>query len=168
MKIESLNDLFTHKLQATYYAEQEIIKALPKMIEASQSPELKQSFSEHLSETRQQLQRLEQIFQAMGQKPETSQCDIIDANIGSCEKLIKHSEPGATRDAGLIAGAQSVEHYEIVHYGTLASWAKDLRLTQIVPLLEATLKEEHNANSVLTRCATEQVNQGAARMAKAA
>ncbi len=168
MKIESLNDLFVQSLQMTYYAEQEITKALPKMIEAAQDAELKQGLSQHLSETREQTQRLEQVFQAMGQRPETTTCPVIDANIDACESLIRHTEPGAVRDAGIITCGQGVEHYEMARYGTLVSWAKDLRLEQIVPLLEATLKEEHGADAALSRCALGTVNQGAARMARAA
>ncbi len=168
MKIESLNDLFEHTLQMTYYTENQITKALPQMIEAAQNPELKQAFSQHLQETEQQVQRLEQVFQAMGQKPEETTCPIIDASVKACEKLISHTETGAVRDAGLIHCGQGVEHLEMTHYGTLVAWAQSLRLEQIVPVLQQTLAEEKNADEVLSRCANEQVNEGAARMANAA
>ena len=104
----------------------------------------------------------------MGQKPEEMTCPIIDASLKACEKLVSNTEMGAVRDAGLIHCGQGVEHLEMAHYGTLIAWAKSLRLEQIVPLLEQTLTEEKNADQVLNRCATEQVNDGAARMAKAA
>jgi ferritin-like metal-binding protein YciE len=168
MKTETFDDLFMNILKATYYAEQQITKALPKMIEAASSPNLRQAFTKHLDETRTQVQRLDRVFQSFGEKPDTKTCKIIDANIEVCEELIKKSEPGAVRDAGLIMCGQGVEHYETVHYGTMIAWAKALGRTEAVRLLEETLAEEKNADSVLNKCALSNINEQAARQSRAA
>ncbi len=155
-------------LKATYYAEQEITKALPKMIEAASNPELKQAFTQHLKETNNQVRRLEDVFEAMGEEPETERCPVIDALIESCEKLIKKSEPGAVRDAGLIFSGQGVEHYEMAHYGTMIAWAQAAGKDEIVSILEETLAEEKTADSILNKVANSVVNEQAAQFKRAA
>ena len=164
----TFDKLCSKVLKATYYAEQQITEALPKMIEAASSPELKQAFSQHLQETQGHVQRLEQVFAAMGQEPDAEKCPIINAMIDTCETMIKKSEAGPVRDAALIFCGQSVEHYEMAHYGTMIAWAKAAGKTQIATLFEQTLKEEKNADSILNECAHASINEEAAQYREAA
>jgi ferritin-like metal-binding protein YciE len=159
--IETLDDLFLHQLQDVYYAENQITKALPKMIEKATAPELKQGFETHLRETEGQIARLEQAFQALDQKPKAVTCPAIDGIIKEANEVAGEVSDKAVLDAALIASAQAVEHYEITRYGTLIAWAKQLGHTQVVSLLQATLDEEKATDEKLTTLAESKANRAA-------
>jgi ferritin-like metal-binding protein YciE len=162
MKIENLNDLFVHTLQDIYYAEKKIVKALPKMVKHTDSPELAKAFEGHLTETEGQIQRLEQVFEMCGEKPKASKCPAIDGILEEGEELMSEIKDPDTRDAAMIAAAQAVEHYEITRYGTLVSWAKLLGMKDAANVLGQTLKEEHNTDQKLTKLAEGRLNKEAA------
>ncbi len=162
MKIHKLSDLFLHTIQDIYYAESHIVKALPKMAKAADSSELAKVFENHLAETKEQVRRLEQVFDLLGEKPKASKCPAIQGILEEAEELMDDIEDRNTRDAAMIAAAQAVEHYEITRYGTLVSWAKVLNLQPIAKLLEKTLKEEHSADALLTKIAESHLNKEAA------
>jgi len=122
--MKSLDDLFIHFLRDVYYAERQLTQVLPKMAEAAQTPELKQAFTAHREETVHHVERLEQIFERLGIPAKAVVCEAIKGLIEEGEEVIKHSEPGPVRDAGLVACGQAVEHYEIARYGSLIAWAK--------------------------------------------
>lgn len=160
--IKSLEDLFNHTLHDIYYAEQQITKNLPTMAEKAKNPELKAAFTSHLRETEQQLQRLEQIFQKLGQDAKGVECKAINGILAETKEIISDSDNAEVCDAAMLAAAQAVEHYEIARYGTLIDFATRLGHRDVVTLLEATLKEEKSADQKLTGIATSRVNQQAA------
>ena len=144
--IATLNDLFVHQLQDIYYAEHQITKALPKMIEKATDPQLKAGFEQHLRETEGQIRRLEQVFEMHGQTPKAVTCPAIDG-------IIKEANEVADKrvlDAALIAAAQAVEHYEIARYGTLVAWARQLGRSDCAAILDETLAEEKATDEKLT------------------
>jgi ferritin-like metal-binding protein YciE len=160
--METMNDLFLHFLKDVYYAERQITKALPKMAKAAESAELRQAFTEHREETQHQIERLQQVFEIMGKRPQGVTCEAINGLIEECEELLEEmKQPSAVRDAGLIACAQAVEHYEMARYGSLVAWAKLAGQREAVTLLEQTLDEEKKADTLLNRLAHEHVNQTA-------
>ena len=156
--IETLHDLFLHQLQDIYYAENQITKALPKMIDKATSPELKQGFETHLRETEGQIARLEQAFEALGEKAKAVTCPAIDGIIKEANEVAGEVADKAVLDAALIAAAQAVEHYEITRYGTLIAWARQLGHTQVAGLLEETLAEEKATDDKLTTLAESKAN----------
>ncbi|PCG14545.1 MULTISPECIES: YciE/YciF ferroxidase family protein [Sphingomonas] len=156
--IETLHDLFLHQLQDIYYAENQITKALPKMIDKATSPELKQGFETHLRETEGQIARLEQAFEALGEKAKAVKCPAIDGIIKEANEVAGEVADKAVLDAALIAAAQAVEHYEITRYGTLIAWARQLGHTQVAGLLEETLAEEKATDDKLTTLAESKAN----------
>lgn len=162
MKIENLSDLFVHTVKDIYFAERQILKALPKMVKAADSKELAKVFESHLEETKEQVVRLENVFKLLGKKPEGEECPAIEGIIEEAEELMDEIKDPDTRDAAMIAAAQAVEHYEITRYGTLVSWAKLLDLPDAAKLLSATLKEEHTADSKLNKLAEGKLNKQAA------
>lgn len=162
MKIENLSDLFVHTVKDIYFAERQILKALPKMVKAADSKELAKVFESHLEETKEQVVRLENVFKLLGKKPEGEECPAIEGIIEEAEELMDEIKDPDTRDAAMIAAAQAVEHYEITRYGTLVSWAKLLDLPDAAKLLSATLKEEHAADSKLNKLAEGKLNKQAA------
>jgi ferritin-like metal-binding protein YciE len=162
MKIENLNDLFLHTLQDIYFAEKQIVKALPKMMKKTDSPELSKAFESHLAETEVQVTRLEQVFEMLGQKPKATKCPAIEGIIEEANELISDIQDPDTRDAGMIAAAQAVEHYEITRYGTLISWAELLGMQDAAKVLGQTLKEEYGADQKLTKLAESRLNKEAA------
>lgn len=162
----TLNDLFYDTLKDIYYAERQILKALPKMARAAQSAELKQGFQKHKEETEGQVERLQQVFEIIGKRAQGKTCEAIQGIIAEGEEIMEEFKGTPALDAGLISSAQAVEHYEIARYGTLSAWAKQLGYKDAVPLLEATLKEESNTDSTLTKLAETAVN--AAAQTKAA
>lgn len=162
MKIENLSDLFLHTLKDIYFAENQIVKALPKMAKAADSKELARAFESHLAETKAQVTRLEQVFKLLGKKPDGEKCPAIEGILEEGEDLMKEIKDPDTRDAAMIAAAQAVEHYEITRYGTLVSWGELLDLPDAVKLLSMTLKEEHGADSKLTKLAESKLNKQAA------
>ena len=160
--MKNLQELFHHLLKDMYYAEKQIVKALPKMAKASENPELKKAFEHHLEETKSQVQRLEEVFKIIGKSPRGEKCPAILGLVEEGEEVIEKGEDGEVIAAGLLAGAQAVEHYEMSRYGTMIAWAEQLGLTRAVPLLRATLKEEKAADEKLSQIAMSSVNRKAA------
>ncbi len=144
--IKTFDDLFMHTLQDIYYAENQITQALPKMIEKANDPQLKQGFKTHLAETKNQIKRLEQVFQIMGQSPKGVNCPAIDGIIEEANEIAGEIADKDVLDAALIASAQAVEHYEITRYGTLAAWAKQLGRDDCASVLDQNLAEEKAAD----------------------
>jgi ferritin-like metal-binding protein YciE len=162
----SLDDLFLTTLKDIYYAELQILKALPKMVKAAQNPDLKQAFSHHLEETEGQVERLQQVFEALGKRPQTETCEAIKGIIEEADELLQQmKEPSAVRDAGLVASGQAVEHYEMSRYGSLMAWAKAAGRDEVVGLLRATLDQEKQADKLLSQLATRTINADAMRAA---
>lgn len=160
--IQTLDDLFVHTLQDIYYVENQITKALPKMIAKATDPELKSGFEKHLSETEGQIKRLEQVFQMHGHTPKAVTCPAIDGIIKETNEVSGEIGDKQVLDAALIASAQAVEHYEITRYGTLVAWAKQLGRDDCASVLQQTLDEERTTDERLTRMAESQVNRRAA------
>lgn len=162
MKVANLEDLFLHTLQDIYFAENQILKALPKMIKTADAKELGRALSAHLEETKEHVSRLEKVFDLLGQKAKAEKCPAIEGIIKEADELMKDIKDPDTRDAAMIAAAQAVEHYEITRYGTLVSWGKLLGRKEAVTLLSDTLKEEYAADDKLTKIAESKLNQQAA------
>ncbi len=162
MAEKDLKALFLHQLKDTYFAENAILKALPQMAEAAEAEELRGAFAVHLKETEGQVRRLEQIFEIVGEKPEGIPCKAIQGIIEEGQEVLQEFEDGEALDAGLIAAAQAVEHYEIARYGTLLAWAKQLGLSEAEGLIEETLVEEENTDQVLSELAEDAINPAAA------
>ena len=162
MAEKDLKALFLHQIKDTYFAENAILKALPQMAEAAESEELRGAFAVHLKETEGQVRRLEQIFEIVGAKPEGIPCKAIQGIIEEGQEILQEFEDGEALDAGLIAAAQAVEHYEIARYGTLLAWAKQLGLSEAEGLIEETLVEEENTDQVLSELAEDAINPAAA------
>jgi ferritin-like metal-binding protein YciE len=160
--IETLDDLFVHTLQDIYYAENQITKALPKMIEKASNPQLKQGFESHLGETRNQIKRLEKVFQMHGHEPKAVNCPAIDGIISEADDVAGDVADKEVLDAALLASAQAVEHYEITRYGTLIAWAKQLGRQDCAAVLQESLNEEKSADQKLTAMAESKVNKLAA------
>jgi len=163
MRIESMEDLFLEQIEDLYDAEKRLVKALPKMAEASTSGELRKAFEEHLQETRGHVQRLEQVFAEVGKEPKTEACEAMKGLIAEGEAMVDDIKQSPLRDAGLIAAANRVEHYEIAGYGTARTMAETLGLNRAVGLLEQTLSEEKLADAKLTEIAEDMVNKQALR-----
>jgi ferritin-like metal-binding protein YciE len=159
--IKTLDDLFVHSLQDVYYAENQITKALPKMIEKATDPQLKQGFEMHLRETEGQIKRLERVFQMHGREPKQVDCPAIDGIIKEANEIAADVEDKNVLDAALIAAAQAVEHYEITRYGTLIAWAKQLGRSDCAAVLAETLAEEKATDEKLTTMAETKVNSNA-------
>lgn len=153
-----LRELFEDSLKDIYWAEQALTKAIPKMVKNATSPELTQALSNHLEETKEQVNRLEKVFQLIGQKAVAKKCDAMEGLIREGDGIVEETEVGVVRDAGIIAACQKIEHYEIATYGTLRQFAETLGLTEAVTLLEATLAEEKGADEKLTEVAVSTVN----------
>ena len=160
--IKTLDDLFVHQLRDIYYAEKQIVQALPEMIEKAKDPGLKQGFEAHLGETKNHVKRLEQVFKMHGVEAKGVECPAIDGIIEEADEIAGEVDDTKVLDAALIAAAQAVEHYEITRYGTLIAWAKQLGRPDCASVLEETLKEEKAANSKLTSLAERDVNVKAA------
>lgn len=156
-----LDDLFLATLKDIYFAEKKIISALPKMAKAAQNPQLRKAFEKHLGETKTQVDRLEQVFDAINEKPKGKTCDAILGIVKEGEEIAKEFKGSPALDAGLISAAQAVEHYEISRYGTLRTWAEELGHTRSVELLQKTLDEEEATDRALTQLAEAVVNQEA-------
>jgi ferritin-like metal-binding protein YciE len=159
--MKTMSDLFLHVLKDIYYAEKQILKALPKMKKAAETPQLKQALEHHRGETEGQVERLEQVFREIGKPARGEKCEAIVGIIAEGEDVIKKGEAEVV-DAGLIAAAQAVEHYEIARYGTLIAWAEQLGLRNSVALLKQTLEEEKTADKKLTQIAETSANRRAA------
>jgi ferritin-like metal-binding protein YciE len=165
-KQKTLDDLFHETLKDIYYAEKKILTALPKMAKAAQSKELQAAFEKHEGETEGQVDRLEKVFGLIDQPAKGKTCDAINGMIDESKEVMKEFRGSAALDAGLLAAAQAVEHYEISRYGTLKTWAKELGLDEAVNLLEETLQEEKKTDEALTELAESAVNQEAQQAAE--
>lgn len=160
--IQNMNDLFLHTLADIYYAEQQIVKALPEMVQRSTEPQLKQGFQNHLRESEIHVKRLEQVFRKLNVKAKGADCPAIDGIIEEANEVAGEVSNKAVLDAALIAAAQAVEHYEMTRYGTLIAWAKQLGRQDVLGLLQQTLEEEKATDQKLTSMAEAQVNRKAA------
>jgi len=160
--IETLDDLFVHQLQDIYYAENQITKALPKMMAKATDPQLRKAFETHLRETEGQIRRLEKVFQMHGQEPKAVDCPAIDGIIEEADETAGDVADKEVLDAALIASAQAVEHYEITRYGTLVAWAKRLGRDDCASVLQQTLDEEKSTDAKLTAMADGSINRKAA------
>jgi len=161
MKSASLETLFHDTLRDIYYAERKILKALPKMARAAHSPDLKAAFQDHKAETEGQVERLQQVFELLGKRAQAKTCPAIDGILEEGEEIMDNYKGNMALDAGLIASAQAVEHYEIARYSTLKSWATVLGLTEAAALLEEILAQELHADDLLTGLADGSVNEAA-------
>ena len=160
--IETMDDLFVHTLRDIYYAENQILKALPEMIEKATDAQLKQGFQSHLAETKNHVKRLEQVFEMHGVKAKGVDCPAIDGIIEEAEEIAGEVADKQVLDAALIAAAQAVEHYEITRYGTLVAWANQLGRSDCASVLQKNLDEEKAADKKLTALAESKVNRKAA------
>jgi ferritin-like metal-binding protein YciE len=158
MEAASLETLFLDTVKDIYYAEHKIRNALPKMAQSAQSPDLKAAFEKHLSETEVQIGRLEQVFEMMGEKAEAKPCEAIEGIIREGEEIMTTYATSSALDAGLVASAQAVEHYEIARYGTLASWANALGMSEAEALFEESLVEEIETDTSLSDLAESSIN----------
>jgi len=161
-KEKTLEDLFHETLKDIYYAEKKLVTALPKMAKAAHAPELKAAFEKHAAETKGQVDRLEQVFKLIEEPARGKTCDAINGLVEEGQEVAKEFKGSPALDAGLLAAAQAVEHYEISRYGTLKTWAEQLGLGQAVRLLDATLIEGKKTDEALTQLAEATVNQEAA------
>jgi ferritin-like metal-binding protein YciE len=149
MKVESLQDLYAEQLRDLYDAENQLIKALPKMAKAASTPELRNAFEEHLDQTRGHAQRIETIFEGMGEKAKGQKCKAMEGLVKEGSEVIEEDMPKGVKDAALIAAAQRVEHYEIAGYGCVRTYANLLGDSEAATLLEQTLEEEKEADELL-------------------
>ena len=156
--IKTMDDLFVHQLQDIYYAEQQLVKALPKMADKATDPMLKQGFMTHLEETRGHVKRLEQVFEMHGAKVKAVDCPAIDGIIEEAEETAGEVADKTVLDAALINAAQAAEHYEIVRYGSLVAWAKRLGRNDCAAVLQKTLDEEKATDKKLTTLAESSIN----------
>jgi ferritin-like metal-binding protein YciE len=155
---KKLSDLFHETLKDIYFAENKIIKTLPKMAKAAQSRDLAAAFNKHLRETQGQVKRLDQVFRIIGKPARGKPCEAINGITDEGAEIMKDFKGMPALDAGLLAAAQAVEHYEISRYGTLRTWAEELGMPDAAKLLQATLDEEEATDQTLTKLATSVIN----------
>jgi len=161
VQADGLRKLFEDMLKDIYWAEKALTKAIPKMIKKATSEELVTALTEHLEVTKEQVSRVEEVFLAINKKATAKKCEAMAGLIKEAEEIMEEAEDGLVRDAGIIAAAQKVEHYEIASYGTLAALAKTLGETEAAELLTETLEEEKEADETLTEVAESSINEGA-------
>lgn len=159
---KDLNDLFYETLKDIYYAEKQILRALPKMARKANAEQLGQAFEQHRGETERQIERLESVFEMIGRAPRGKTCDAIIGILDEGKEIMEDFADSEALDAGMLSAAQAVEHYEISRYGTLIAWAEQLGLDDAVPLLEETLAEEKRTDLLLSKLALARVNAEAA------
>ncbi len=155
---KSLEDLFEDALKDIYWAEKALLKALPAMMKNVTSEKLKQGIDKHITETEGHVERLEECFKALGKKAQAKKCDAMQGLLDEGKSIMEETEPGAVRDAGIIAAAQKVEHYEIATYGTLAAFAKVLKEEECLKNFLSTLEEEKKCDELLTKVADTNLN----------
>ncbi len=165
MADKTLDTLFHDTLKDIYYAERKILKSLPKMQRAAQSPELKAAFEKHIGQTEGQIERLQQVFDIIGKPARGKTCDAIEGSLAEGDEIAEEYKGTPALDAGLLAAAQAVEHYEITRYGTLKRWATVLGMDEAVKLLDETLQEESQTDEDLTKIADAAVNAEAMQQA---
>jgi ferritin-like metal-binding protein YciE len=162
MPNKDLHALFVHTLKDVYFAEHAIMKALPKMVSAAKDAGLKKAFELHLKQTEGQIERLDKVFKLIAQKPEAVPCEAIKGILKEGDEIAEEFKGSRALDAGLLAAAQAVEHYEMARYGALRTWAEELGLVEPAKLLQATLAEEQETDRQLTKLASAKVNVSAA------
>jgi ferritin-like metal-binding protein YciE len=160
--IKNMDDLFVHTLRDIYYAEKQIVKSLPEMIDKANNPQLKQGFQTHPRESENHVKRLDQVFQLLGKQAQGVDCPAIDGIIEEAEDVAGEVQDKTVLDAALIAAAQAVEHYEMTRYGTLIAWAKQMGRNDAATLLNQTLEEEKATDKKLTQMAEANINRRAA------
>lgn len=158
---KTLHDLFEHGIKDLYYAEKKIYKSLPKVIRAAHDKALISGLEKHRDETAQHIERLEEVFELIGKRPQSVRCDAIDGILNETDELVEDFGKAPAGDAAIIFACQAVEHYEITRYGSLVEYAKALGLTQAAGLLKSTLDEEKKADASLTQVAESRVNEAA-------
>ncbi|WP_136686147.1 YciE/YciF ferroxidase family protein [Falsirhodobacter xinxiangensis] len=168
MADKTLDTLFHETLKDIYYAERQITKNLKKMARAAQDPELKAAFEAHQEETDNQIERLKQVFELIGKRPQGKTCDAIEGIISEAAEVMEEFKDSPAHDAGLLAAAQAVEHYEMSRYGSLKAWAQQLGMDEAVTLLDETLQEETATDEKLTVLAETAVNTAATGSVEAA
>lgn len=161
----TLHDAFIDELRDTYDAEKQLTKALPKLAKAASNPSLRQAFESHLEETRSQIERLEQVFESLDEKPRGKHCDGIAGIIEEGKSIMEEDFDDSTMDACLIAAGQRAEHYEMAAYGTLVAWAEAMGHSEAAELLQQTLDEEKAADQKLSALAEGGINESAAELA---
>lgn len=162
MTEKKLSDLFYDQLKDIYFAERQILKGLSKMAKAAKSEELKNAFLTHREETEGHVERLQQIFEIIGKRAQSKTCDAIKGLLEEGEEVIEDYANSQALDAGLLAGGQAVEHYEMARYGTLKTWAAQMGMKEVVGLLDQTLQEEKKTDALLSKLAQSDVNRAAA------
>src|SRR3954451_21389898 len=161
MSVKTMDDLFVATLKDIYYAEKQILKALPGMVKKATGPELKKALETHRKETEGQVDRLDQVFKTLDVAARGKRCDAIEGIIAEAKEHMEEIEDNQVLDAGMIGSAQAVEHYEICRYGTLIEWAKDLGHEDAIGLLQQNLEEEKNADRLLSQIAKSSSNRKA-------
>lgn len=159
--MKNLNDLFLHFLKDMLHAEKQLIRTMPRMAKQVQSDELKKCLEQHREETVGQVERLEQVFEMLGKSPRAETCEAIQGLVEEAKEVMEDAQDAETKDAGIIAAQQAVEHYEIARYGTLVAWAKELGMADAAALLHETLEEEKRTDRMLTDLAEKRINKGA-------
>ena len=162
MPEKTLNDLFYDTLKDIHFAERQILKTLPKLAKAAKSEELKSAFLTHRDETEGHVDRLQTVFEMIGKRPQTKTCEAIKGILEEGDEIMDEYAGSAALDAGLLAGGQAVEHYEMSRYGTLKTWATQLGMRDVAALLDQTLQEEKKTDALLSRLAQAKVNLKAA------
>lgn len=165
MKTGTLETLFHDSLRDIYYAERKILKSMPKMARAIQSPEVREAMEKHRVETEGQIERIQQIFEMLGKRAQAKTCPAIDGIIEEAEEILESYGDSPALDAGIVASVQAVEHYEIARYGTLKSWAQALGMKDAQALIEQSLAEETATDKLMSKLATASVNPMAAKAA---
>ncbi|HTZ69168.1 MAG TPA: ferritin-like domain-containing protein [Acetobacteraceae bacterium] len=160
-----MNELLIEFMRDVYYAERQILKALPKMAKAAQNDQLKQALMHHREETEGQVERMQKAFEALGQRARAQTCEAINGIIEEGEEMVEKFAQGPVRDAGIVANAQAVEHYEMARYGTIVAWARGCGENDVAELMEATLQEEKKADRLLNDIANKEINQAAIQQA---
>jgi len=162
---KTMNDLLINVMQDVYYAERQILKALPKLAKATENEELKNALMHHREETQGQVERLQKAFEALGKRARGQTCEAINGLIEEGDEVVEEFPEGVIRDAGILACAQAVEHYEMARYGTIVAWAKAVGADDVAQLMHETLEEEKNTDSLLNQLAKKTINRQAVKQA---
>jgi ferritin-like metal-binding protein YciE len=165
MAQKTMNDLLLTMMQDIYYAERQILKALPKLAKATVNDELKNALLHHREETQGQVERLQHAFDALGKRARGQTCEAINGLIEEGDEIVEEFPEGPVRDAGILACAQAVEHYEMARYGTIVAWAKEVGANDVAKLMQETLEEEKKADTTLNQLATRSLNKQAVKQA---
>jgi ferritin-like metal-binding protein YciE len=165
MATKTMNDLLMATMQDVYYAERQILKALPKLAKASENEELKNALMHHREETEGQVERLQKAFEALGKRARGKTCEAINGLVEEGDEIIEEFEQGPVRHAGIVACAQAVEHYEMARYGTIVTWAKAVGADDVARLMQETLDEEKKADATLNQLARQRINKQAVKQA---